>query len=144
MRVTEVNLIPERGYLIELRPICVDHHDRPDPELSHPETLSEGSTLPPYPHWPVGCACWASAPKWDPVYCYHGRSLGDWGEWGEEGKWCRSSPYNYVVRFQIFEVLSRLRPRVETLECFPCRSCSTTHTVFVTKICVAYFRGFID
>lgn len=49
-----------------------------DPELSNPETLSvsEGSTLPPYPCWPMGALC----TKWDPAYWYHGRSLGDWGE----------------------------------------------------------------
>lgn len=54
MRVTEVNLIPGRGYQSEPQSICVDHHDRPDPELSNSETLSEGSTLPPHPRWPVG------------------------------------------------------------------------------------------
>lgn len=54
MRVTEVNLIPGRGYQSEPQSICVDHHDRPDPELSNSETLSEGNALPPHPRWPVG------------------------------------------------------------------------------------------
>lgn len=45
MRVTEVNLIPGRGYLMELQPICVDHHDRTDPEkaaLSSTPPLTHG------------------------------------------------------------------------------------------------------
>ena len=63
MRVTEVNLIPKRGYLIERQSICVDHHSRSVPELSNPETLpvSEGkhsSTIPLLTH---GCVCWAAA-----------------------------------------------------------------------------------
>lgn len=63
MRVTEVNLIPRKGYLIEVQSICVDHHSSPVLELSNPETLpvSEGkhySTIPPLTH---GCVCWAAS-----------------------------------------------------------------------------------
>lgn len=56
--------------------------------------------------------------KCDPVYCYHGRSLRDWGEWGEEGKWSRTSPQNYGVRFLAFEVFNSLYPRVKICNMF--------------------------
>lgn len=57
MRVTEVNLIPRRGYLLGLKSICVDHHGRSNPKISNPETLpvSEASTLPTIQ--PLTCVC---------------------------------------------------------------------------------------
>lgn len=48
MRVTEVNLIPRRGYLMELQPICEDHHDSTDPEKA---------ALFPTPPLTHGCVC---------------------------------------------------------------------------------------
>lgn len=60
MRVTEVNLISQRGYLMELQPICEDHHDRTDPEKA---------AL--FLHTPVDpwvCVQWASVPGLDHVY----------------------------------------------------------------------------
>lgn len=67
--VTEVNLIPMKGYLIELQPICVDHHDRSDPEIPHPETLSSIPLL-----TPLVRAHWASVPRLDLAYRCHGSS----------------------------------------------------------------------
>lgn len=142
MRVTEVNLIPGRGYQIELQSICVDHHDRPDPELSNPETLSEGNTLPPPPCWPVGALV---GPLCQVGSCVLLPWQVTW--WLRWVRWRGQVEQEFTLKLcshvsNIWGVKKAASPSQDTVECFPCCSCpNSSHFICHKNMSV---RGFIE
>lgn len=87
--------------------------------LTHnPETLSEGSNLPPYPRWPVGAFV---RPPYQVRPCVLLLwQVPWWLKWSEVKRASGAGvhPKKYVARFQICKVLSQLQPRVMMFECF--------------------------
>lgn len=89
MRVTEVNLIPGEVIWLSSGPSARTTMTGLTQRLPTRKHCQRAAI---FHHSPSDMWVRSSGlcTKWDPLDCYHRRSLGDWGEWGEEGKWCRS------------------------------------------------------